>query len=51
MVRKAQKSHGAKLDCMAAVLMGFHRYTFSKPNTEFDSKFIPNIRVISKAIF
>jgi hypothetical protein len=25
------------LDCMADVLMGFHRSTFSKPNTEFDS--------------
>jgi hypothetical protein len=35
---KAQKSHGGRdLDCMADVLMGFHRSTFSKPNTEFNS--------------
>jgi hypothetical protein len=26
-----------ELGCMADVLMGFHRSTFSKPNTEFDS--------------
>jgi hypothetical protein len=25
------------LDCMADVLMGLHRSTFSKPNTEFNS--------------
>jgi hypothetical protein len=25
------------LDCMADVLMGFHRSTFSKPNTEFNA--------------
>jgi hypothetical protein len=24
------------LDCMADVLMGFHRSSFSKPNTEFN---------------
>jgi hypothetical protein len=29
------------LDCMADVLMGFHRATFSKPNTEFNSDFDP----------
>jgi hypothetical protein len=29
------------LDCMAAVLMGFHRSTFSKPNTEFNSDLAP----------
>jgi hypothetical protein len=28
---------GRDLDCMADVLMGFHRSTFSKPNTEFNS--------------
>jgi hypothetical protein len=28
---------GQDLDCMADVLMGFHRSTFSKPNTEFNS--------------
>jgi hypothetical protein len=29
------------LDCMADVLMGFHRSTFSKPNTEFNSHVTP----------
>jgi hypothetical protein len=29
------------LDCMADVLMGFHRSTFSKPNTEFKSHLAP----------
>jgi hypothetical protein len=29
------------LDCMADVLMGFHRSTFSKPNTEFNSDLAP----------
>jgi hypothetical protein len=28
------------LDCMADVLMGFHRSTFSKPNTEFNSDLV-----------
>jgi hypothetical protein len=28
---------GRDLDCMADVLMGFHRSTFSNPNTEFNS--------------
>jgi hypothetical protein len=28
---------GRDLGCMADVLMGFHRSTFSKPNTEFNS--------------
>jgi hypothetical protein len=28
---------GRDLDCMADVLMGFYRSTFSKPNTEFSS--------------
>jgi hypothetical protein len=28
---------GRDLDCMADVLMGFHRSTFSKPDTEFNS--------------
>jgi hypothetical protein len=32
---------GRDLDCMADVLMGFHRSTFSKPNTEFDSDLAP----------
>jgi hypothetical protein len=29
------------LDCMADVLMGFHRSTFSKPNTKFNSDLAP----------
>jgi hypothetical protein len=32
---------GRDLDCMADVLMGFHRSTFSKPNTEFNSDTAP----------
>jgi hypothetical protein len=30
------------LDCMADVLMGFHRSTFSRPNTEFNSDLAPS---------
>jgi hypothetical protein len=36
MVGKAQKYMGRDLDCMADVLTGFHRSTFSKPNKEFN---------------
>jgi hypothetical protein len=32
---------GRDLNCMADVLMGFHRSTFSKPNTEFNSDLAP----------
>jgi hypothetical protein len=32
---------GRYLDCMADVLKGFHRSTFSKPNTEFYSNLAP----------
>jgi hypothetical protein len=32
---------GRDLDCMADVLMEFHRSTFSKPNTEFNSDLAP----------
>jgi hypothetical protein len=32
---------GPDLDCIADVLMGFHRSTFSKPNTEFNSDLVP----------
>jgi hypothetical protein len=32
---------GRDLDCMADVLMGFHRSTFSRPKTEFNSDFAP----------
>jgi hypothetical protein len=28
---------GRDLDCMADIVMGFHRSTFSKPNIEFSS--------------
>jgi hypothetical protein len=37
-----EKSRGRDLDCMADVLMGFHRSTFSKPNTEFNSDLAPH---------
>jgi hypothetical protein len=42
MVGKAQKSHGARSG-MADVLMGFHRSTFSKPNTEFNSYLVTRL--------
>jgi hypothetical protein len=32
---------GRDLDCMADILMGFHRSTFSKPKTEFNSHLAP----------
>jgi hypothetical protein len=32
---------GRDLGCMADVLMGFHRSTFSKPKTEFSSDLAP----------
>jgi hypothetical protein len=32
---------GRDVDSMADVLMGFHRSTFSKPNTKFNSDFAP----------
>jgi hypothetical protein len=32
---------GRDLDCTVNVLMGFHRSTFSKPNTEFNSVLAP----------
>jgi hypothetical protein len=34
---KPRNLMGRDLDCMADVLMGFHRSTFPKPNTEFNS--------------
>jgi hypothetical protein len=36
-LEKPRNRMGRDLDCMADVLMGFHRSTFSKPNTEFNS--------------
>jgi hypothetical protein len=38
---KPRNRMGRDLDCMADVLMGFHRSTFSKPNTEFKSDLEP----------
>jgi hypothetical protein len=32
---------GLDLDSMADILIGFHRSTFSKPNTEFSSELAP----------
>jgi hypothetical protein len=32
---------GQDLNCTAEVVMGFHRSTFSKPNTEFNSALAP----------
>jgi hypothetical protein len=37
MVEKPTNDMGRDLDCMADVLMGFHRSTFSKRKTEFNS--------------
>jgi hypothetical protein len=36
-LEKPRNRMGRDLDCMADVLMGFHRSTFSKSNTEFNS--------------
>jgi hypothetical protein len=41
MVGKAQKSHGARFDCMADVVTWFQRSNFSKQNTEFNSDLAP----------
>jgi hypothetical protein len=41
MVGKHRNFMGRDLDCMVDVLMGFHRSTFSKPNTEFNSYLAP----------
>jgi hypothetical protein len=40
-LEKQRNRMGRDLDCMADVLMGFHRSTFSKPNTEFNSDVAP----------
>jgi hypothetical protein len=37
MAAKAQKHKGRELDCTEDVLMVFHRSTFSKSETEFNS--------------
>jgi hypothetical protein len=38
---KNRNRMGLDLDCVADILMGFHRSTFSKPNTEFNSYLTP----------
>jgi hypothetical protein len=40
-LEKPRYRMGRVLDCMADVLMGFHRSTFSKPNKEFNSGLAP----------
>jgi hypothetical protein len=40
-VEKPRNCMGRDLDCMADVLMGFNRSTYSKPNTEFNSDLAP----------
>jgi hypothetical protein len=40
-LEKPRNRMGRDLDCMADVLMGFHRSTFSKPNREFNSDLAP----------
>jgi hypothetical protein len=40
-LEKPRNRMGPDLDCMADVLMGFHRSIFSKPNTEFNSDLAP----------
>jgi hypothetical protein len=40
-LEKNRNRMGRDLDCMADVLMGFHRSTFSKPNTELNSDLAP----------
>jgi hypothetical protein len=40
-LEKLRNHMGRDLDCMADVLMGFHRSIFSKPNTEFNSELAP----------
>jgi hypothetical protein len=38
---KPRNRMGRDLDCIPDVLMGFHRSTFSKPNTKFNSQLAP----------
>jgi hypothetical protein len=40
-LEKPRNLMGRDLDCMMYVLMGFHRSTFSKPNTGLNSDFAP----------
>jgi hypothetical protein len=41
-LEKPRNRMGRDLDCNVEVLMGFHRSTFSKPNTEFNSYLAPS---------
>jgi hypothetical protein len=40
-LEKPRNRMGRDLGCMADVIMGFHRSTFPKPNTEFNSDLAP----------
>jgi hypothetical protein len=40
-LEKPRNRMGRDLNCMADVLMGVHRSTFSDPNTEFNSDLAP----------
>jgi hypothetical protein len=40
-LEKPRNRMGRDLDCMVDVLIGSHRSTFSKPNTEFNSDLAP----------
>jgi hypothetical protein len=40
-LEKPRNRMGRDVDCVADVLMGFHRSSFSKPNAEFNSDFAP----------
>jgi hypothetical protein len=40
-LEKPRNRMGRDLDCMADVLLEFHRSTFSKPNTEFNTDLVP----------
>jgi hypothetical protein len=40
-LEKPRNRIGRDLDCMMDVLMGFHRSSFSKPSTEFNSDIAP----------
>jgi hypothetical protein len=40
-LEKPRNRMGRDMDCVADVLMGFHRFTFSKPNTESNSDLAP----------
>jgi hypothetical protein len=39
--KSPENAWGRDLNCMTDVLMGFHRSTFSEPNTEFNSDLAP----------